>query len=74
MAIAERIYEKLRSASPEVAQEVLEFLEFLEQRRTTETSGTVLATWDASFGVLKGSPRFEGDPVEIQRDLRDEWP
>ena len=25
-------------------------------------------------GALAGSPIFEGDPVEIQRKMRDEWP
>lgn len=25
------------------------------------------------FGILKDSPTFKGDPVEIQRKMRDEW-
>jgi hypothetical protein len=25
------------------------------------------------YGCLKNSPAFEGDPVEIQRKMRDEW-
>jgi hypothetical protein len=25
------------------------------------------------YGCLKGSPAFEGDPVEIQRQMRAEW-
>ncbi|GHT92756.1 hypothetical protein FACS1894140_5240 [Spirochaetia bacterium] len=25
------------------------------------------------YGCLKGSPAFEGDPMDIQRELRDEW-
>ncbi len=25
------------------------------------------------FGILKESPTFKGDPVEIQRKMRDEW-
>ena len=24
-------------------------------------------------GILKNSPNFNGDPVEIQRSMRDEW-
>lgn len=24
-------------------------------------------------GILKDSPNFEGDPVQIQRRMRDEW-
>ena len=73
MTIADRIYEKLKTARPEVAQEVLDFLEFLERRRATAQPGTSPKTWDASFGILKDSSLFEGDPVEIQRKLRDEW-
>ena len=26
------------------------------------------------FGVLAHSPAFNGDPVIIQREMRDEWP
>ena len=25
------------------------------------------------FGILKDSPTFKGDPIEIQRKMRDEW-
>ena len=25
------------------------------------------------FGILKDSATFEGDPIEIQRKMRDEW-
>ncbi|WP_428357484.1 hypothetical protein [Methyloprofundus sp.] len=25
------------------------------------------------FGILKDSPTFRGDPIEIQRKMRDEW-
>ena len=73
MTIADRIYEKLKTARPEVAQEVLDFLEFLEQRRATQKPDTSQSTWNTSFGALKDSPLFEGDPVAIQRKLRDEW-
>lgn len=75
MTIADKVYEKLLKADPQVAQEVLDFLEFLESRkaaREATAAGDALG-WEASFGILKGSKAFEGDPVEIQRKLRDEW-
>lgn len=74
MTIAERIYDKLKSARPEVAQEVLDFLEFLETKgRVAPSIGSKADSWEPFFGALKGSTVFEGEPVEIQRKLRDEW-
>ena len=32
-----------------------------------------LETLTDFFGILKDSPTFKGDPVEIQRKMRDEW-
>ena len=31
------------------------------------------ADWRSFIGRLSGSPNFNGDPVEIQRKMRDEW-
>lgn len=36
-------------------------------------STTKTKSWQKFAGVLKNSPAFEGDPVEIQRAMRDEW-
>jgi hypothetical protein len=30
-------------------------------------------TIESFYGIFKDSPIFEGDPVEIQRKMRDEW-
>ena len=32
-----------------------------------------VTSWERWVGVLKDSPVFEGDPVAIQRAMRDEW-
>jgi hypothetical protein len=75
MSAAEKVYEKLKSAPPDMAREVLDFVEFLEARRKKlGEKGEKRASFDEFFGVLKGSGVFEGDPVEIQRKMRDEWP
>lgn len=70
MTILERINEKLRNASPTVAQQVLDFVEFLETQRRPQSPGRDLRDY---FGVLRDSPAFQEDPVEIQRRLRAEW-
>jgi len=68
MTTAELIYEKLKNAPPEMVRQVLDFVEFLEARRSQETR-----TFGDFFGALKDSPAFEGDPAEVQRKMRDEW-
>lgn len=74
MTIAETVYEKLKSAPPEIAQEVLDFLEFLEAKKKAAASKSALSpSFDDFVGSLKGSKVFEGDPVEIQRQMRSEW-
>jgi len=70
---AEKIVEKLKSATPVELREVLDFVEFLESKRPSPVSSDK-RTLGEYFGVLKDSKAFAGDPVEIQRKLRDEWP
>ncbi len=72
MTIAETIYEKLKAAPPEIAREVLDFLEFLESK-AKQSSGKPPNSFEPFYGILKDSKLFEGDPVEIQRRLRAEW-
>lgn len=72
MSIIETVYEKLKSAPPEVTQQVLDFLEFLESRRQLP-GGKSSPSWDDLMGSLANAEAFAGDPVEIQRQLRAEW-
>ncbi len=72
MTIADTIYEKLKAAPPEMAREVLDFIEFLEAK-ARRNSAKPLSSWDDYMGCLAGSKAFEGDPVEIQRKMRAEW-
>jgi hypothetical protein len=71
MSIIEQVYEKLKKAPPEITQEVLDFLEFLELRRQAKT--TPERSWDELMGAFSTSPAFTGDPVDNQRQLRAEW-
>lgn len=73
MTIADKVYEKLKAAPPEVAQQVLDYLEKLEQAARQAPKPLASDSWASTFGALKDCPVFEGDPVEIQRKLRDEW-
>lgn len=72
MTAAEKIIEKLKAAPPGIAEEVLDFLEFLEARRR-KRGVACPAKFDDFFGVLKDSPAFSEDPVALQRKWRDEW-
>ena len=71
MTIAETVYEKLKSAPPETARAVLDFLEFLEAK-SAATPLPRERSFDEFRGVLDGAKSFAGDPVEIQRKLRQE--
>ena len=74
MTIADKIYEKLKAASPEIAREVLDFLEFLEAKAKTDAApAKPERSWDEFVGRLTNSKAFAADPVEIQRQMRDEW-
>ena len=66
------IIERLKAAPPEVVEEVYALIERMEASRPTlePPTGEGIMRF---FGVLRNSKAFEGDPVEIQRKLRDEW-
>ena len=72
MTIADTVYEKLKAAPPEIAREVLDFLEFLEAK-AVRTTAKPRQSFEDFYGNLKVSQTFAGDPVDIQRKLRDEW-
>ncbi len=66
------IIERLKSAPPEVVDEIYALMEKLGGTRSTPAapSGKGILR---HFGALKDSKALEGDPVEIQRAMRDEW-
>ena len=60
----------------------IHFLENFSLDRKVKAYVTILAEevekknstdWHRLVGALKNIPGFEGDPVEIQRAMRDEW-
>ncbi len=72
MSSAEKIYELVKVMPEEEVSKVLDFIKFLQQNSNSESSkkGKPLSDY---LGLLKDSPTFKGDPVEIQRQLRNEW-
>ena len=51
MTIADTVYEKLKTAPPEIAKEVLDFLEFLEAKAQQQADKTA-RYWDVFMGCL----------------------
>lgn len=72
MSSAEKIYDLVKAMPEKEVSKVLNFVETLQQKSNSESSkkGKPLSDY---LGLLKYSPNFNGDPVEIQRQLRAEW-
>jgi hypothetical protein len=70
MSVIETISEKLKAAPPEVAQQVLAFLQSLE---AGTSSAQPARTWKDVIDALPGQPVFQGNPADIQRRMRAEW-
>jgi Protein of unknown function (DUF2281) len=71
MDTAEAIYELVKIMPEEQAVVVLRLAEALQEKGADQLPQE--RSLLDFFGILKGSPSFEGDPVEIQRRLRSEW-
>ena len=72
MTTAETIYELVKTMPEEQASLVLKLAETLQKRQTEKPLEQEKSLLDF-FGILKNSPNFKGDPVEIQRIMRSEW-
>jgi Protein of unknown function (DUF2281) len=81
MGTPEKIYELVKMLPENQAAEILDFAEFLLHRSKLridqnapqkEASQTKRLLSDYA-GILKDSPNFNEDPVELQRRIRDEW-
>lgn len=68
MSKIDLIIERIKVAPPEVVDEVYALMEKLDADERPPNEGI-----GKYFGLLKGLPVFEGDPVEIQRKMRAEW-
>lgn len=71
--VAERLIEATRNLPEPLLAEVADFAEFLQTRRARGDASLPDVPLSALCGGLERSTTFTGDPVEIQRRLRDEW-
>jgi len=72
MSDVEKIYEFVKAMSEKEQIAVLHFVELLQQKSKAQSAQLSKPLSDYA-GILEDSPTFAGDPVEIQRKLRDEW-
>ena len=71
---AEDIYEQLKNAPDELVYEVGDFTEFLIKKYRPEIQeAETPVTLDSFKGLLKNSSSFEGDPLEVQQRMRNDW-
>ncbi|MBW4527233.1 MAG: DUF2281 domain-containing protein [Phormidium tanganyikae FI6-MK23] len=76
MKVADKIYELVKTLPEDQASQVLIFIESLQQKSGAnqafvEQPERFLSEY---AGILKDSPNFNEDPVELQKRMRDEKP
>ncbi|MBF0620495.1 MAG: hypothetical protein HQL54_01070 [Magnetococcales bacterium] len=52
---------------------VLTVLEPLPEELPKDQSRTDSEGWQQFVGTMKASPHFKGDPVDLQKAMRNEW-
>jgi hypothetical protein len=73
MNTIERLTETVKALPEHYILEVLDFAEFIKAKAEQKEAMKPGADFSQFFGLLKDAPVFEGDPVQIQKALRDEW-
>jgi hypothetical protein len=69
----EQLTETVKTLPEPYILEVLDFAEFIKAKAEKKEAMKPGADFSQFFGLLKDAPVFEGDPVQIQKALRDEW-
>jgi hypothetical protein len=72
MTTAEKLYKAAKELPEPVVAEILDFAEFLRKKMASEHASGNEMLIDMAGG-LETSTTFSGDPLEIQKRLRDEW-
>jgi len=73
MTTAEKLYKTAKELPEQVIAEVLDFAEYLRQKVITPKKVVSKKMLVDLAGGLEYSDTFAGDPLEIQKNLRDEW-
>lgn len=73
MTTAERLYQVTQQLPEPMLAELLDFAEFLRQRKSPEAGQAGNITLLDLQGGLEASVAFADAPLLIQKKLRDEW-
>lgn len=73
MTTAERLYQVTQQLPEPMLAELLDFAEFLRQRKSPEAGQAENITLLDLQGGLEASVAFADAPLLIQKKLRDEW-
>ena len=73
MTTAERLYQVTQQLPEPMLAELLDFAEFLRQRKSPEAGQAGNQSLLELQGGLEASVAFADDPLLIQKRMRDEW-
>lgn len=73
MTTTEKLYKAVENLPEPVLAELLDFAEFLRGKMTRAQAHSSEELLVDLMGGLEGSATFAGDPLAIQKRLRDEW-
>ncbi len=71
MTTPDSVYSAIKQLPQPMLEEVMDYIEFLQYK--SQPKSTVSARLSALKGGLENSKTFDGDPVAIQKELRNEW-
>ena len=73
MTTTEKLYKTVQGMPEPILAELLDFAEFLRGKMAESKSLTTNELLFDLRGGLESSATFAGDPLAIQKRLRDEW-
>ena len=73
MTTTERLYKAVENLPEPVLAEIVDFAEFLREKMNIGQAHSNDELLVDLIGGLEGSATFAGDPLLIQKRLRDEW-
>jgi hypothetical protein len=73
MTTTEKLYKAVQDLPEPVIEEILDFAEFLRGKMVRKQTQPNTALLNDLIGGLENSATFAGDPLEIQKRLRNEW-
>lgn len=71
MTTPDSVYSAIKQLPQPMLEEVMDYIEFLQYKNQPKSAPST--SLSALKGGLENSKTFAGDPVAIQKELRDEW-